>query len=96
MEYAAILVTLLFVSFFLSIIGIIIFKYKRYVYDHFGKYPTFDEYIQQYPKLVSPGRVICYKCGGTKLQVRGLYGPTDNKKTHSCLTCGAPLYKSEH
>lgn len=87
---------LIIASIFLSSLGLIIFINKRYAYNHFGKYPTFDEYSQQYPKLVSPGRVVCYKCGGTKLQVRGLWGPTDNKKTHSCLTCGTPLYKSEH
>lgn len=62
----------------------------------YARLPTFDEYQSQHPGLVKPGRVECFKCGGTKLYVRGLDGALDKKKIHSCSTCGIPLYKSNH
>jgi hypothetical protein len=82
--------------FFISCFAFILLFNLRYAYTHYGKYPSFEDYRTKYPDLVKQGCVECFKCGCNKIQVRGLWGPTDKKKTHSCITCGTPLYKSKH
>ena len=86
----------MFLGFFIFVAVIIIAFNLNHYHSRYARFPTFDEYQSQHPGLVKPGRVECFKCGGTKLFVRGLWSAVDNKKTHSCSTCGTPLYKSNH
>lgn len=81
---------------FLFVVALILAINHNYYRSRYARFPTFDEYQSQHPELVKPGRVACFKCGATKLHVRGLWSAMDNKKTHFCSTCGTPLYKSKH
>lgn len=95
----------LFGSHILFIIGLAVFLalavplfkliyriYRR----HYFRLPTFDNYKKEYPKSVINGKVKCHSCGGTHIQFKGLAHATDRRKTHLCVTCGLPLYRSRH
>jgi len=86
---------LFYVFFAIAIGGIFLFNYYWYR-EHYGKYPTYDDYQMQHPELVKPGFLRCHKCSGSSIHVRGLRGAADSKKLHSCRTCGTTLYKSAH
>ena len=68
----------------------------RYYYSRYRNHPTFEEYKSAHPDRVRNGRVLCYLCGGNIIKMRGLYAAVDRRKTHYCVTCGNPLYRSYH
>jgi hypothetical protein len=89
-------VNMIMVFFILFCVVIILAINYNYYQSRYARFPTFEEYKSQNPDLIKPGRVACFQCGGTKLHVRGLWNAMDNRKTHFCSTCGAPLYRSKH
>src|SRR5690606_2114774 len=82
--------------FFILVFGFIITVNYYHYRSRYSRFPTFEEYRARHPGLVRHGRAECFKCGGTKVYVRGLWNATDRRKTHFCSTCGTPLYKSKH
>ena len=95
----------LFGSQILFIIGLAVFLalavplckliYRIYRRQYF-RLPTFDDYKKEHPNSVSNGKIKCHSCGGTHIQFKGLAHATDRRKTHLCVTCGLPLYRSRH
>lgn len=79
----------------LALVAIIIVN-VRFYRSRYGNYPSFEEYKSAHPDKARNNRVSCYSCGGNFLKMRGLYSAVDRRKTHYCVTCGAPLYRSYH
>lgn len=81
---------------FVLVIIIIITLNTYYYWNRYRRHPTFDEYKEVRPNSIKKGRITCHSCGGTHIQFRGLRSATDRRKTHICVTCGTPLYRSYH
>lgn len=81
---------------FTVVIFIIIAVNTYYYLNRYRRHPTFDEYKETHPNSIRKGRVTCHSCGGNHIQFRGLWSATDRRKTHMCVSCGTPLYRSYH
>ena len=53
----------------------------------------FSWYRATYPDKVSPGRVTCIDCGGTRLHTERVMQGTYLRR-HFCVNCGKTLYYS--
>jgi hypothetical protein len=79
---------------FLAFVGILYFlitsKSRKY-----KKQPTFEEYKEKHPNLVSNGKIQCSSCGGKDIFVRRVFaGGSKEHNIHLCKSCGKSLYRS--
>ena len=81
---------LLFVAFVGMLYFLITSKSRKY-----KKQPTFEEYKEKYPNLVSNGKIQCSSCGGKDIFVRRVFaGGSKEHNIHLCKSCGKSLYRS--
>jgi len=79
---------------FFGVVGLLYFfitsKHRKY-----KKQPTFQEYKEKYPNLVSGDKIQCSSCGGKNIFVRRVFtGGSQEHNIHLCKSCGKSLYRS--
>ncbi|WP_148561485.1 cbb3-type cytochrome oxidase subunit 3 [Thiopseudomonas alkaliphila] len=83
-------------SFFVILLALFIGIFYYHYWNRYRRFPTFDEYKKENPDCAKGGKIKCHSCSGTHIQFKGLSNATDRRKTHYCVTCGSPLYRSYH
>jgi len=78
------------------VMGVVFLVFYLDYRKRYKSLPTFEEYKAENPDNVVDGTIICTKCDGSKIQLRGYRNAGDRRKIHSCVGCGSPLYRSFH
>ncbi len=83
-------------AFFIPVVAVVLGVWSGwYGWRQVRIYETqnYDWYRGHFPELVSANRVLCYRCKGAQIRVRGLMNHTYTRE-HVCGHCGTRLYYS--
>jgi len=78
---------------FFAVFALIILAVNFY-YRQIPAGRTLEAYKERHPELVRDGRIKCFSCGGTRINVERLMNRTFRRR-HYCRSCGTTLYETK-